>query len=161
MKIKISKTLLFTSLVAVALLGATQPVSASAAEASNSIYNTYSSGYDYDVYIAGYKEGFSGAPAPTSEEMKDWPYDYQLPYIDGYIKGKNDRNTSKSESSESNIRQGENFTQPPQIPAPSSPSIPKVPNTKWPDRKNDFSELSFGKPPKLFESSSEWGQAVY
>ncbi|HFS8584923.1 TPA: competence protein, partial [Streptococcus pyogenes] len=45
-KIKNSKTLLFTSLVAVALLGATQPISASADEASN-IYNTYMEGYDY------------------------------------------------------------------------------------------------------------------
>ncbi|EZK96499.1 hypothetical protein Z420_00164, partial [Streptococcus pyogenes ABC020010041] len=95
-KIKNSKTLLFTSLVAVALLGATQPISASADEASNSIYNTYMEGYDYsayyDAYMEGYKEGLSGEPIPDA--LDTWPSDYKIPYLEGYLKGKEEHNKS-------------------------------------------------------------------
>lgn len=170
-KIENSKTLLFTSLVAVALLGATQPVSAETYTSRNFDWSGDDwSGDDwpeddwsgdglskYDRSGVGLSQ-YGWSKYGWSSDKEEWPEDWPE---DDWSSDKKDETEDKTrppygEALGTGYEKRDDWRGPGHIPKPEneqSPNplhIPEPPQIEWP-QWNGFDGLSFGP--------SDWGQS--
>ncbi|HES5157587.1 TPA: competence protein, partial [Streptococcus pyogenes] len=91
---------------------------------------------------------------PIPDALDTWPSDYKIPYLEGYLKGKEEHSKSNAEVPSGKNPHSQNEPRMPEnnIPSPGKDTIPEPPHSEWPQRDPNFGGLSFGQ-------SSDWGRS--